>query len=167
MKTKVNLLKSIFSLVVVLLLIVSCSDDDNDIQLEQWQIELEQVKAATANYLDINVATNEGRIDVSGYVPNMGHHYLNPPLADGTFELLQPEFILYAPDNNGIMQMVAIEYGIVPDDPENPGNPPEGFTGSEDVWHFNEMIGMWTLHVWTVLENPEGIFAAHNPTMGD
>ena len=63
--------------------------------------------------------------------------------------------------------MVAIEYGIIPDDPENPGNPPEGFTGSEDVWYFNEMIEMWTLHVWTVLENPDGVFDAHNKVIGD
>ena len=166
MKTKSNLFRILTSLATVLLL-VSCTNDDDEIKLEQWEMEIEQVKAATINYVDINVAMNEGRIDVSGYVPNMGHHYLRPQLADGNFELLQPEFILYAPDENNIMQMVAIEYGIVPDDPNNPGNPPEGFTGSEDVWHFNEMIGMWTLHVWTILDNPEGIFAAHNKAMGD
>ena len=166
MKTKSNLFRILTSLATVLLL-VSCTNDDDEIKLELWEMEIEQVKAATINYVDINVAMNEGRIDVSGYVPNMGHHYLRPQLADGNFELLQPEFILYAPDENNIMQMVAIEYGIVPDDPNNPGNPPEGFTGSEDVWHFNEMIGMWTLHVWTILDNPEGIFAAHNMAMGD
>jgi hypothetical protein len=97
----------------------------------------------------------------------MGHHYLNPALADGTFELTQPEFILYAPDGNGGMQMVAIEYGVVPEDPENPGNPPEGFTGSEDVWHYNEEISMWTLHVWTILENPDGIFSSMNTSIGN
>ncbi|MBT8266627.1 MAG: hypothetical protein KJO41_07770 [Bacteroidia bacterium] len=148
-------------------LVFSCSNDDdnNDVQLEQWEIEIEQARTATTNYADINVATGEGRFDASGYIPNMGHHYLNPALADGTFNLLQPEFILYAPDENDVMQMVAIEYGIVPEDPENPGSPPEGFTGSEDVWHFNEMIGMWTLHVWTVMENPDGIFTPMNPDL--
>jgi len=29
------------------------------------------------------------------------------------------------------------------------------------------MIGMWTLHVWTQLENPDGIFASFNPDLGD
>jgi hypothetical protein len=38
------------------------------------------------------------------------------------------------------MQMGAVEYSIIPDDPNNPGNPPEGFTGAEDNWHFNEII---------------------------
>jgi hypothetical protein len=155
------------SLLAIALLSNCSSDDDNTVALKQWEIEVEQVKTATVNYTDITVATNEGRIDVSGYIPNMGHHYLNPALADGTFELTKPEFILYAQDDNGIMQMVAIEYGIVPEDPENPGNPPEGFKGSEDVWHYNEEISMWTLHVWTILENPDGIFSSMNPEIGD
>lgn len=168
MKLKTTIFKTLL-LAAALVTLNSCSEDDaaDEIQMEAWEIELEQVKTATAAYVDISVAEDEGRIDVSGFVPNMGHHYLNPALADGTFELLKPEFILYAPDDNGLMRMVAVEYGIVPSDPENPGNAPEGFTGDQDEWHFNEMIGMWTLHVWTVLDNPDGIFASHNPTIGD
>jgi len=158
---------SFFALGIITFMSCSKNNDTDQLVLAAWEIELEQAIAATASYADINVALNEGRIDVSGYVPNMGHHFLHPPLADGTFELLKPEFILYAPDENGNMEMVAIEYGIVPADPENPGNPPEGFTGDVDEWHFNEMIGMWTLHVWTKLENPDGIFAPHNPALGD
>ena len=161
MKTRINSLNLLF-IAFLLTCFMSCSDD-----MEAWEMELEQAKAATASFINIDAALGDGRIDVSGYVPNMGHHYLNPVLADGTFELLKPEFILYVPDANGTMKMVAIEYGIVPEDPENPGNPPEGFTGDEDKWHFNEMIGMWTLHVWTQMENPDGIFAAQNPAIGD
>lgn len=168
MKTKTNTIKLSF-IIIVFISLLSCNGDDdtNEPVMEAWKMELDQVKAATAGYVDFNIALNEGRIDVSGYVPNMGHHFLNPALADGTFELLKPEFILYAPDENGNMQMVAIEYGIVPADPENPGNPPEGFTGNLDQWFFNEMIGMWTLHVWTQLENPDGIFSPHNMALGD
>ncbi|MEX0287862.1 MAG: hypothetical protein AB3N14_02025 [Flavobacteriaceae bacterium] len=147
----------------------SCSNDDgnNDQELQAWEMEVEQLKSVTSQYMDFDVAENEGRIDVSGYVPNMGHHYLNPALADGIFELDKPEIILYVPDENGRMQMVAVEYSIVPEDPENPGNPPEGFTGNEDIWHFNEMVGQWQLHVWTILENPDGLFAPFNPAIGD
>lgn len=63
--------------------------------------------------------------------------------------------------------MVAVEYAIVPTDPDNPGNPPEGFTGDQDAWHFNEMVGQWQLHVWTILPNPDGIFATFNMDIGD
>ena len=167
MKTNAIHFKIFFSLMAITVMFNCSNDDDNSVALQQWEIELNQVKAATSQYVNVSVAENEGRIDVSGFVPNMGHHYLNPALADGTFELTKPEFILYAPDDNGNMQMVAIEYGIVPEDPENPGNPPEGFTGSEDVWFYNEEISMWTLHVWTILENPDGIFVAHNHAIGD
>ena len=156
--------------IVLLLIITSCSNDDDqnpEPELEAWEIEVNQVKAVTAKYIDFSIAEAEGLIDVSGYVPNMGHHFLNPGLADGTFELNKPEIILYVPDANGNMKMVAVEYSIIPEDPKNPGNPPEGFSGDNDVWHFNEMLGQWQLHVWTILENPDGIFASFNTAIGD
>jgi len=163
-----KLLKPISFLFILTLLISSCSKDDNEeIQLEEWEVEVERLKDLTAQYADFQHALDQGLIDVSGYVPNMGHHYLNPALSDGIFDIDSPEIILYVPDDNGNMELVAVEYSIVPEDPENPGNPPEGFTGDSDVWHFNEMVGQWQLHVWTVMENPDGIFAAFNPAIGD
>ncbi len=165
MKVKNTMLT--LSLITFLLMGCSNDDDNNQLPLEAWELEVNQLRVDTSQYMDFNVAVNEGLIDVSGYVPNMGHHYLNPTLSDNVFEIDKPEIILYVPDDNGIMQMVAVEYSILPDDPQNPGNPPEGFTGSEDEWHFNEMLGQWQLHVWTVLENPDGIFAPHNPVIGD
>jgi hypothetical protein len=56
---------------------------------------VEQLKTVTSQYLDLTIAENKGRIDVSGYGPNMGHHYLNLGLADGLFELEKPRSILY------------------------------------------------------------------------
>lgn len=153
----------------VLLSNLSCSsDDDNNVEpMAAWQLEVQQLKAATNHYMDFQMAQDDGLIDVSGYVPNMGHHYLNPAHADGIFELENPEIILYVPNANGVMQMVAVEYSIIPEDPNNPGSPPEGFTGDNDVWHFNEMLGQWQLHVWTILDNPDGIFAPSNTALGD
>ena len=146
--------------------IISCSDDE-EMQLDPWQIEVEQVKLATEQFVDFDVATQTGLIDVSGYVPNMGYHYLNPAHADGVFEFEKPEIILYVPNEQNVMEMVAVEYSIIPEDPENPGSPPEGFTGSEDLWHFNENVGQWQLHVWTKLGNPDGIFHPTNSAIGD
>lgn len=154
------------ALLLLPLLILSCDKDDDPV-LEVWEVEVEQAMTATEQYINFQTALDDGLIDVSGYVPNMGHHYLNPGLVDGTFELEKPEVILYVPNDNGDMEMVAIEYSIVPDDPNNPGDAPEGFTGDDDVWHFNEMVGHWQLHVWTILPNPDGIFAPLNPDIGD
>jgi len=153
------------TLVLATLFFVACDKEEDP--LTAWESEIEQLKAATNQYLDFSVAEAAGFIDVSGYVPNMGHHYLNPALSDGIFELEKPEIILYLPDANGKMQMAGVEYSIVPDDPNDPGSPPEGFTGDQDEWHFNELIGQWQLHVWTILDNPDGIFAPHNPAIGD
>ena len=153
-------------LIIFVSLAISCGKEDEE-QQETWEIEVEQVRNATSQYTNHETATTNGLIDVSGYVPNMGHHYLNPALADGTFELEKPEIILYVPDENGVMEMVAVEYAIIPADPDNPGTPPEGFTGAQDQWHFNEMVGQWQLHVWTIMDNPDGIFATFNPDIGD
>ena len=57
----------------------SCSSDDDSSStpaLEAWEIQVNQLRTITSQYADITVATDEGRIDVSGYVPNMGNHYL-------------------------------------------------------------------------------------------
>ena len=155
------------TLTLAVFTLFSCAKDDKTPVLEDWEVEVNQAKEATEKYVNISVAIDEGLIDVSGYVPNMGHHYLNPAYSDEVFDLEKPEVILYLPDENGVMQMVAIEYSIIPEDPENPGNPPEGFTGDLDQWHFNEELGQWQLHVWTKLENPDGLFASFNPAIGD
>ncbi len=144
---------------------ISCSDDDTD-TMDTWQIEVAQVTTATAKYSNIEMATVDGFIDVSGFVPNMGHHYLLPPRVDNTFVLEEPEILLYAPDENGVMQFVGIEYVVPIADLDNPGSPPEGFTGAEDEWEINANLSQWQLHVWTIKENPDGIFASHNPTIG-
>lgn len=161
-------MKRVFKIMLTclsVLLLLSCSNDD-DVQLPQWQIEVDQLKEAMVKYGDINVATNEGFFDVSGFVPNMGHHYLLPPRVDNTFELLSPEILLYAPDANGNMKFVAVEFVAPVTDLDNPGTPPEGFTGTEDQWHLNTRLSQWQLHVWIGEENPDGIFAEFNPVIG-
>ncbi|GMN10724.1 hypothetical protein MTsPCn9_23010 [Croceitalea sp. MTPC9] len=168
MKKGKQLLKNLVWVIPFMMLGVSCSDDENDdMALTPLEIEINQLKAATAKYADIEVATNEGFFDVSGFVPNMGHHYLLPPRVDQTFVLEEPEIILYAPDENGVMQFVAVEYVAPIEDLDNPGTPPEGFTGEEDEWEINPNLSQWQLHVWIVKENPDGIFSPTNSTVGN
>lgn len=166
MKTKELKFVKVFSILLLITAFFACSSDDDGEQLAQWELEVNQLKAATSKYVDVNVATNEGFIDVSGFVPNMGHHYLLPPRADGIFELEKPETLLYAPDGNGNMEFVAVEYVVPIADLNNPGSPPEGFTGDLDEWEINQNIGQWQLHVWIGKENPDGIFTPFNPAVG-
>lgn len=161
-------LKTIFTTLAYMLLVttIGCSNDD-ELPLAAWELEINQVKEATSKYRDVNVAINEGFFDASGFVPDMGHHYILPQRIDNTFELESPEILLYVPDGSGTMEFVAIEYAVPVEDIENPGNPPEGFSGNQDVWHLNTDLKQWQLHVWIIRENPDGIFAAHNPTIGN
>ncbi|MDJ0646995.1 MAG: hypothetical protein QNJ57_13525 [Flavobacteriaceae bacterium] len=159
-----TLFKTILTCLTIAVLL-SCSEDDG-MQLAQWEIEVNQLKDAMAKYENIDVATAEGFFDASGFVPNMGHHYLLPQRVDNTFELLSPEIVLYAPDANGNMEFVAVEYVTPVADLDNPGSPPEGFTGNLDQWHLNTNLSQWQLHVWIGKENPDGIFAEFNPDVG-
>lgn len=166
---KKNRFLSIILQLSLALFIWSCSNDDGDSlqELEAWEIEVEQLKAATNKYVDVEVATGEGFFDASGFVPNMGHHYILPPRIDGAFELEKPEILLYAPNANGSMEFVAVEYAVPIEDLENPGSPPEGFSGNLDEWEINQNLSQWQLHVWIIKENPDGIFASHNHLIGD
>ncbi len=166
MKTMKPFLQQMSLLAPLLLLGWSCSDDDMD-PMETWELEVDQVIAATAKYSNVEVATAEGFFDASGFVPNMGHHYILPPRIDATFELERPEVILYAPDDNGVMQFTGVEYAVHIEDLDNPGRAPEGFTGDEDEWEINPNLSQWQLHVWIVRENPNGIFSPTNPAVGD
>jgi len=167
MKTRMHFLRKLVWALPILGIAVACSNDDEEVAMVAWEMEVDQVRASTAKYADITVATDEGFFDASGFVPNMGHHYVLPPRMDGTFELEKPEIILYAPDNNGDMEFVAVEYAVPIEDLDNPGLPPEGFTGNQDEWEINPHLSQWQLHVWLVKENPDGIFAPTNPEIGN
>jgi hypothetical protein len=82
---------------------------------------------------------------------------------DATFEHQRPEILVYAaiPDTNN-MQLVAVEYAV----PTNlAATPPEGFDGKLDEWDRNDTFGLWTLHAWIWLPNPNGVFADTNPRL--
>ena len=136
------------------------SDDDNSISpVEQ---ELQQLKNAVMQYQDFALAEADGFIDVSGFVPNMGHHFLHPQRFDNQFVLLEPEILLYNPTANGTWELLGVEYAVPVEDLENPGTPPQGFTGTEDTWTLNTALSQWQLHVWLFKDNPDGIFNEHN-----
>lgn len=123
--------------------------------------ELANVRAATAKYHSVEAAEADGYISINFCEPGEGCHWMNPLLIDDTFDPEHPEFLLYAPSENG-WRLVAVEY-VVPI-ALLPGGPPEGFTGDDDQWREDtEGAGLWELTVWTWLHNPNGIFEQHNP----
>lgn len=165
-----------------LLLFMSCEPETEELRTAEMQTTLEMenkhsmntmpkkelaaLRAFIAPYHNYEKALEAGYvIDVTGYRSMMGHHYLKPENLDLNFSLLEPELLIYAPGPNGKMRLVGVEYATVIENMDNPPPAPEGFTGEADVWAINTEFKLWTLHVWVGLNNPNGIFAMHNPRL--
>jgi len=122
--------------------------------------DLELVKQATARYLDVDQAVQDGYVDIGVYYDHMGWHYLKSEILDDRFDADQPELLVYQDDPcSGKRRLVAVEYALplaLAD------RAPAGFPGKSDGWTVNERFQLWTLHAWLYEYNPDGVFAAHN-----
>src|ERR1051326_7836590 len=57
--------------------------------------EMQQARAATARYRDINNAIKDGYTNIGVDVENIGHHLMNASIVDGTFDVRKPEILVY------------------------------------------------------------------------
>lgn len=163
---------------------------------------LEEVRAATEKFKDVNVALAAGYIrdpmnmcetaDMMGLPASegaMGLHYFRPDLlgvsappsprvdGSGTYtDFHLPAILIYEPQADGAMQLVAVEnlvfkaaweasgktapptfhglaYDAMADDPKTPLDEAHMFTA-----HYDR-------HVWVHRENPKGVFAPFNPNV--
>lgn len=146
------------------MVLFSCSDDEP--ASEPWQAEIDQLKAAVEPLKDFEAAKAVGyEIQATEYRMGMGYHFLNAGLLDDKFEATKPEILMFVNDPMGKMKLVGVEYAIPIEDLDNPGSPPEGFEGNDDIWKVDTEFSLWTLHAWVVMENPEGIFVPMNPML--
>jgi hypothetical protein len=90
----------------------------------------------------------------------MGFHYGNPALIDGAARVEEPELLLYEPQQNGRLRLVAVEYIIPYTAHSRDAAPPELF-GQQ--FKQNDAFQLWGLHAWVWRENPSGVFADWNP----
>ena len=124
-------------------------------------LQLDQVRDATAKYLDIDVATADGYQDIHLFIPNMGWHYMKDSLVDAYFDWTKPELLVYADDPcGGKRKLVAVEYAVPL---ALSKRAPFGFVGRADEWDANQTFQLWTLHAWVHEFNPDGVFAPMNP----
>ena len=148
--------------------------------------QLQLARQATEKYRDINVARAEGYVQTTQDLPRLGAHFVKPSLVDDVFDPAQPESLLYTRRLSGTWELVGVMY-LTPPGP----NPPEGFAGPLDVWHYHTnlcfvgrvVVGRtsaedcaarggrfrartgWMLHVWLYLDSPNGLFSAENPLL--
>ena len=113
------------------------------------------VQAENAGYVSDPVC-----VEVPG-LGGMGHHWVNTSLVDPVFDPLNPEVVLYAPDKNGRLKLVAVEYIVI-----NAGQTAPTFDGQAfDVGGTPVPATHWSLHVWLGQPNPTGLFAPFNPNV--
>lgn len=137
---------------------------------------LAAVRAATARFQRVDVALQHGYVSTveCASLPGvgaMGVHYVHPGLmSDATYDPLRPEVLVYEPQANGRMRLVAAEYLIFRAPWEAAGNTAAPMFGEVP---FVESFGPaahglpdhYELHVWLWKHNPSGMFAQWNPTV--
>jgi hypothetical protein len=133
--------------------------------------ELEAVRAALDKYRDPVVAVRDGYLSTVGCVQypdgGMGVHFLNPRLFGPVPDPMAPQLLVYEPDAQGQLNLVAAEWFIplatgVEGRPEIFGQPFQGpMEGHEPL--IPKEVHHYDLHVWLFKENPAGLFNATNP----
>ena len=135
---------------------------------------VDKVRAATARYADINVATSEGWVQATPCVsgPNagaMGVHFVLPArIPDGVLNAGEPEALIYEPQPNGTYRLVGVEFLVLAADwaAQHPDGEPPSVDG-----HLTNYVGapnryglpaFHEMHVWAWERNPNGSFADFN-----
>lgn len=133
------------------------------------------VREATAKYQDVANATADGYGPVLGCVSGpdmgaMGVHYLKPELlGDDTVDAAHPELLVYEPQRNGRLQLVAVEYIVFADawDASHTDGSPPSLMGQlfnhTDAPNRFRLPANYSLHVWAWKFNPAGVFSMWNP----
>jgi hypothetical protein len=146
---------------------------------------LNGVRAATARFHSLTQAGANGyglppegvplhecimSLDGSG---GMGLHYINGGLLDAELDALNPEALIYAPDDSGRLRLVAVEYVTFQDAWEEANGPADFETNWPSL--FGEKLTLlgagnrydipafFELHAWIWQTNSEGTFADFNP----
>jgi len=119
----------------------------------------------TASFHDFETAARAGwstKITscMEGPDGGMGFHYGNVGLIDGSVSVDQPELLLYEPEQNGKLRLVAVEY-IIPYAAHSRDAEPPVLFGQQFMQ--NDVFQLWGLHAWVWKENPSGMFAPWNP----
>ena len=152
--------------------------------------QLETVRAATEKYRDISVAVEEGYLQATDVVPNMGAHFIHlGRVMDGVLNAEEPEILLYDQDETGDWRLRGTSF-VLPRELVGDEHP-EGFAGPLDNWHVHYQLCIspelnsrtatgdscrasggfhlptygWMIHAWVHDDNPMGVFSMWNPNI--
>lgn len=149
--------------------------------------QLVLARATAMKYPTVADATAAGYTMVTTYLPLIGAHYIKGALMDGTFDVTQPEMLLYD-GTKPASHIVGLSYYMFSDTEPSP------FAGPNDHWH--QHIGLcikagvvvggsqltneqcaarggakaglnngWMIHAWVVpgWDSPQGVFGPEHP----
>jgi hypothetical protein len=187
--------------VIAALFVVSISNTAIAQDKKMNEPTLEEIRTATNKYKDVNVALADGYIadpmnmcemaTMMGRPAEeggMGIHYFRPdllgitatePRVDGVgthTDFLQPAVLLYEPQADGSMELIAVENLVFAEAWHAAGNTaPPTFQGVvfdhmvdnpdtelDEAHMFQEH---YDRHVWVHRENPNGVFTPFNPNV--
>jgi hypothetical protein len=163
----------------------------NDATRTKLAGELRTARKVAETYPTVADAERAGYKAVTPYIPLIGAHYIRYLSIDGTFDIEQPEMLLY--DGTAkTSRITGLSYYVVGK------SEPQGFVGANDHWH--QHIGLcidqkrsfvvgseqtslaecirrggvkvdgrdgWMVHAWVVggWESTQGVFSAENPQL--
>ena len=140
---------------------------------------LDEARAATARFNSLNQAIKSGYgllpegaplheciMSLNG-IGGMGFHYINGGLLDGSVDASTPEALVYAPDSNGQLRLVALEYVVFQDAWEGAADPVLFGQTFELVPTGNRYAipAFFELHAWIWEPNPGDLFDDFNPNV--
>src|SRR5215472_1164446 len=133
---------------------------------QSLQKGLETIRRVTAPFHDFELAKAAGwNTEITPCLVNsagpgaMGFHYGNTSLIDGTAQVDKPQLLLYEPEANGRLRLLAVEY-IIPYTFVSRTAAPPVLLGQQFLPF--DAFGVWGLHVWIWKDNPAGLFAPWN-----
>ena len=129
--------------------------------------QLGQLRAAVAQFQNIETARAATYSQITGCmvaanVGGMGFHYAKADAFDGVIDPTAPKALLYEPDLNGRLRLVAVEFIVPYTIAPREGPAPRLF--EQDFVH-NDDFQIWMLHAWIFKNNPAGMFATWNPNV--
>jgi hypothetical protein len=146
-------------------LAAACSSPTSSSELSR---EINALRQATTRYHSFDAAVADGYgtkltdCMVDSSLGGMGLHYAKSSLIDGTVSVATPQVLLYEPQTDGSVQLVAVEY-IIPYTLRPRSATPPVLFGQQ--FKQNDVFQLWGLHAWVWRANPSGLFADWNPSV--
>ena len=138
-------------------------------------------RQATAKYHDSSVITNDddwfqlydqqGITCIDDPAGGMGIHFVNGArVGDAVVNAAAPEAVIYEPQKNGTLKLVAVEYVVIKSVWEDAGNvtPPTLYGQEFELVEEGNRYGLpdfYELHAWIWQHNPNGMHEDWNPAV--